>query len=457
MRSLGRITRHAGSVLIGQLAVIGFGVADTMIVGRHSSADLAALSLGIVISVSVMVAMFGVMSVLTPEIGRLYGAGRHERIGHEMQQGIYLALLCSAVAMLLLLTSKWVFTVARVPPPLQDKVWLYVVFIAASVPFSLLFRVYTGLNLGIQRPVFVTVVQVAALPVKALLSAWFVFGGAGIAAMGSPGAGLATLLTMALMAAVGFGAMRWHPSYAPYRLFAERHAPSRERLAHLLRLGVPSGLSLFIEVTSFTMMAVFIARLGNTMLAAHQIAANAASVIYMLPLSLGIATSALVAQEIGAHRPREARHVAFVGCATAAAGSVTLGLLVFALRDQIARLYTPDAEVARTAASLFIFIAAYQLGDALQCMGSFVLRAYRIATLPTVIYAVALWGLGLGGGYLLGFGRLGGMPAWTHGANGFWLANAVALLVVSAAFMTVLRLVAHAAVAEHGSDTPRST
>jgi MATE family multidrug resistance protein len=435
-------------MLLGQLAVIGFGVADTMIVGRYSSTDLAALSLGIVMSVSIMVAMFGVMSVLTSEIGRLFGAKEYARIGHEAQQGVYLALICSAVAMALMLSSRSLFGVARIAPELAELVWLYIVFEAFSVPFSLLFRVYTGLNFGTQRPVFVTLVQVAALPLKTLLSMWFVFGGAGVPAMGSPGAGLATLITMMLMAVTGFAVLRLHPAYAPYGLWARWHPPSRERLSHLLRLGVPSGLSLFIEVTSFTLMAVFIARFGNQMLAGHQIAANAASVIYMLPLSLGVSTSALVASELGARRPVAAWHVAFLGCALAAALSMALGLIVFVLRDHIAALYSPDPEVARLAAGLFIFIAAYQLGDALQCMGSFILRSYRIATLPTVIYAVALWGFGLGGGYVLGFDVLGITPAWAQGANGFWLSNTAALLIVSAAFMALLRYVAKKAVHE---------
>jgi MATE family multidrug resistance protein len=81
-------------------------------------------------------------------------------------------------------------------------------------------------------------------------------------------------------------------------------------------------------------------------------------------------------------------------------------------------------------------------------MGSFILRSYRIATLPTVIYAVALWGFGLGGGYVLGFDVLGITPAWAQGANGFWLSNAAALLIVSAAFMALLRYVAKKAVHE---------
>lgn len=437
--ALKQILTHSGSVLLGQFAWIGFSVTDVMLVARFASDDLAALSLGIAISVSVMVSLFGVMSALMPSIGRLFGARQFHEIGNEVQQGMYLALISSAVGMAVLLSSEWIIQLARVPAHLHDKVATYLVFIALAMPFSLLFRVYAGLNVGTSRPIFVTVLQVAVLPLKIALSAWFIFGGLGLKPMGSVGAAVATLFTMMIAALIGFAAMALHPAYKPYHIFKHFHPPSKARLMSLAKVGVPSGLSYFIEVTSFTLMAIFIARINTTMLAGHQIAANAASVLYMIPLSLAMATSALVAQELGAGNPLAARRAAYMGLRWAVGVCVVLGLVVFALREPIARLYTPDPKVAEVAASLFIFIATYQLGDALQCVASFVLRSYRVATLPTVIYAVMLWGIGLGGGYCLGFNVTGNVPVWLQGANGFWLSNALSLIVVAAAFVWLVR------------------
>lgn len=438
--ALRQILTHAGSVLLGQLAWIGFGVADTMLVARYNSEDLAALSLGIALSVSVMVAMFGVMSALMPAVGRLYGAKQYEEIGQETQQGIYLALLCAAVGAILLLTGEWAIQLARVPAHLHDKVAGYLGFIALSLPFSLLFRVYVGLNVGTSRPLFVTALQVGILPLKIALSAWFIFGGAGLAPQGSVGAAMATCTTMICTALLGFATLALHPAYKPYGIFKRWYKPDRSRLLALAKIGVPSGLAYFIEVTSFTLMAIFIGRLGTTLLAGHQIAANAASVLYMVPLSLAMSTSALVAQELGARRPLQAKRAAYIGLRWSLGICVVLGVIVFAFRTKIASLYSPDPAVAAVAASLFIFIVAYQFGDTLQCVASFVLRSYRIATLPTVIYAITLWGLGLGGGYLLGFNVSGNVPQWLQGAYGFWFSNALALLIVSAAFVWLLRL-----------------
>jgi multidrug resistance protein, MATE family len=442
---VGSILRDALSLLVGQLAAIGFGVADTMLVGRYSSADLAALSLGISVGVSVMVTMFGVMSAIMPVVGRNFGAKAYGDIGHDVQQGVYLALLCSAVAMPILWFSEWLLVLARVPEPLHDKVALYLRFIACSVPFSLLFRVFSGLNVGISRPTMVTLIQLAALPLKVVLSAWFIYGGLGLSAMGSPGAGLATMLSMLAMAIVALALLRLDRSYARYAIFDQWRAPSFERLGALLRLGVPSGAVLFVEVTSFTVMAIFISRLGTNLLAGHQIASSVATVLYMLPLSLAMASSALCAQQLGAGDAPAAQRTVYLAARLTFVVTVVLGVTVFVARDAIAALYSPDAQVAALAASLFIFIAMYQLGDGLQCLASFLLRSYKVAVWPLVVYVLSLWGVGLGGGYALGFNVLGNTPVWAQGANGFWLANALSLALAAIALLLILRHFAKAA------------
>jgi MATE family multidrug resistance protein len=206
-----------------------------------------------------------------------------------------------------------------------------------------------------------------------------------------------------------------------------------------LKLGVPMGLSYLIEVTSYTFMALFIARFGTTTLAGHQIAGNIGAVLYMTPLSIGIATSTLVAQALGAHRYEAARTLARHGIAMAVAIACCYGVIVLALRPVIIAGYTPNAHVAQAAMPLVLIVVFYHLCDALQITSAFVLRAYRVAVVPTVIYAVALWGVGLGGGYALGFDVGGWVPESFTGARGFWLANAASLLIAGIGLALYLR------------------
>lgn len=438
-----RVASLAWPILVGQLAVILNGVADTMMTARHSATDLAALGLGASVYVSIFVGLSGVMAALSPVIGQLYGAKKFNAIGDEVRQGVWLALFLSLLGSVLLLFPGFLLDIAQAPPALADKVRNYLALLAPALPATLGFRVYASLNTAISRPRMVMAIQVGALLLlKVPLNAVFVFGFAGLPALGAPGCALATGIAAWLSLAAGWLVLRHGDAYQPFALFGRALGrPSWPAQAALLRLGVPMGLSYLIEVTAFTFMALFIARLGNDALAAHQVTANFGTVLYMLPLSIASATGTLVAQEIGAGRLHAARAAGDAGIRLGVMLAVVLGAIVWFARAGIIGLYTPDAGVAAAAMPLFFFIGFYQLFDSLQVGAAFVLRAYKVATVPTLMYAVALWGIGLSGGYLLGFDVLGGTPQILRGAAGFWLGNSVSLGLVGAALLWYLRRV----------------
>ncbi len=435
-----RVAHLAWPILIGQLAVIANGVVDTMMTARHSATDLAALGLGASVYVSIFVGLSGVMQALSPIIGQLYGARKFEAIGNEVRQGIWLAIFLSAVGSALLLFPDFLLGIADAPPALGDKVREYLALLALALPATLGFRVYASLNTAIGRPRMVMAIQLCALLLKIPLNALFIFGGLGLPALGTPGCAIATGIAAWLALVAGWIIVRRGSSYRQFGIAGRGIArPSWQAQAALLKLGVPMGLSYLIEVTAFTFMALFIARLGSETLAAHQVTANFGTVLYMLPLSIASATGTLVAQEIGAGRLQAARHAGDAGVKLGTALAVTVGAAVWLAREQIIGLYTPDASVAAAAMPLFFFIAFYQLFDSVQVGTAFVLRAYKVATVPTLMYAIALWGFGLGGGYLLGFDVLGGTPDMLRGAAGFWLGNSISLALVAVALVWYLR------------------
>ncbi|XQU70256.1 MATE family multidrug resistance protein [Cupriavidus sp. H18C1] len=321
---------------------------------------------------------------------------------------------------------------AKAPPELVDKATAYLHLQAFGLPAALGFRIYSALNNALSRPIMVTLLQLLGLAVKVPLNAWFIHGGLGLAPMGGPGCALASTLISWMWCLSGALILRHGGAYRPLGIFAAWSWPMRSHLWALLRLGVPMGLTYLIEITSFTLMSVFITRLGTVTLAGHQIIANLGAVAYMLPLSLGIATSTLVAQAVGARDRAGARRVGWRGIRLAAALALAVGATLWLLRAPVLRAYASDAAVVQAALPLVTFVALYQAFDAVQVTTAFVLRAYKIALVPTVIYAVSLWGIGLGGGYVLGFGLIDGMPAFTHGAAGFWLANSLSLAIAGA-------------------------
>ncbi len=422
----------AWPVLVGQLAIIAFGVIDTAMVGRFSAVDLAALGLGSSIYVSVYVGLTGVVLALQPIAGQLFGARRHAEIGEEVRQALWLAAGLAVLGFAVMYFPAPLLAIARVPPALYERTELYLRIAAFGLPASLAFRVYSALANAVGKPRLVMMLQVAALFAKVALNFWFIFGGLEVPPLGGPGCALASTLINFALAGIALTLLARLELFAPFGIFARFCWPSASRLAALLKLGLPMGLSYLIEVTSYTFMALFIARFGTTTLAGHQIIGNFGAVLYMTPMSIGIATSTLVAHALGGGRHDAARTLARHGIALACAIGCSYAAISWVLRPLILAGYTPDAAVIAAATPLLPIMLVYHIFDTFQTATAFVLRAYKVAVVPTVIYAVALWGVGLGGGYLLGFDIGGGVPEWLTGARGFWAANAASLAAAGA-------------------------
>jgi len=179
------------------------------------------------------------------------------------------------------------------------------------------------------------------------------------------------------------------------------------------------GLSILIEVTGFTFMSFFISRIGATPVAGHQIAVNMVSLMFMVPLSIANASSVLVAQRIGAGDSDDAGRIGWAGVEIGVLIAAVLGSAVYLLREPLIGLYTRDPVIIAAALPLLAWVVLFHVADAAQTVAAFVLRAHRIATVPLVVYAVAIWAIGLGGGYVAVF-ELDVGPAWMRGAQGFW-------------------------------------
>jgi MATE family multidrug resistance protein len=449
-QSARRIASLAWPILIGQLAVIANGVIDTAMTSRFSATDLAALAIGSSIYVSVFVSGHGVLQALSPAISQMFGARQLDAIGLEVKQGAWLALFLSLLGCLILLFPQPLLALTHASPELIDKATHYLRILAIALPATLAFRVYSALNNALARPKMVMAIHLFAVLLKIPLNAVFIFGWAGMPAFGGPGAAIGTAILSWLTLLIAWLVLKNVKFYSAFGLFGTGFvAPRWAALRSTLRLGVPIGLSYLIEVSAFTFMAIFIARLGTTVVGGHQITANFGTILYMLPLSIASATGTLVAHAIGAHNMDEARRIGDSGLRLAGLIAIIVGIAVWLSRHIIVRAYTPDAAVAAAALPLFLFVALYQIFDAVQVTAAFILRAYKIAIVPTVIYAVALWGVGLGGGYVLGLDPFRIMPDAVRGAAGFWIGNTISLILVATGLMWYLRAIQRAAASRH--------
>ncbi|HSW03709.1 MATE family efflux transporter [Aquabacterium sp.] len=439
--SVRRITPLAWPVFIGQLAVLGFSTVDTVLVARHSATDLAALAVGSAAFVTVFIGLMGVVLAVSPIVGQLFGAQRLEEAGHQLHQAVWLALGLTIAGSLVLAFPAPFLALSKASPEVAHKVRGYLLALAFSLPASLLFTAYRGFNVAVSRPKAVMALQIAGLGLKVPLSIALISGvpAWGVPAMGVQGCGIATLIAMWAQVLVALVVLRRDPFYRQFHLRGRGLLPPHwASLKALLRLGVPMGLAILIEVTGFAFMAIFIARLGDIPVAGHQIAANLVALLFMMPLGLSNATSTLVAQRIGADDLRDARRLGWHGLQFTLLVAVVVGSVVFVGREAVVRLYTNNPAVVAAALPLVAWVALFHAADAVQTVAAFVLRAWRIATVPLVIYAVALWGVGLAGGYVLAFDSWHIAPLAWQGARGFWIAATAGLALAATALALFL-------------------
>lgn len=442
MSELKVIAQHAGTVLVGQLAVMAFGVADTVIAGHYSDAALASLSVGSAFYISVYVGLIGIVQALLPIWAEMLGAGKYKAIGRSLHQSLYLCAMITAAGMTALLFPGQLLRWAQIPDLMLGEVRQYLAVLAFAFAPSLLFRVYSSFNQALGKPLLVTWLQVGALAIKIPLSIWFVAGGAGVEPMGAVGCAWATLVVNYLLCGLALVMLRTQRLYKPFRLWQRLARPDWSQIGHFARLGIPGGLAYMVEVTSFTLMALFIARLGTAASASHQVAASVAAVLYMMPLSMAIACSARVAFWLGAGRPDQARRVVLLGIKLTALISLALAAIVLIASQRIAGFYSGNPEIVAIGSSLLVWVAFYHVADASQALSAFLLRCYRITIAPLALYGVLLWGLGLYGGYTMTYAGVAGHAA-TRSASSFWAASTFAIALVAFSLLIVLWRAVH--------------
>lgn len=430
---ISRLIHLAWPVLVAQLAWMANAVIDTAMAGRLSAIDLASVGIAAAIMATVLMSLISVLLALPPIIAQLYGAGRRAEVGREIHQSVWISLVLALIAILLLCFPGPIIAISHLLPGVETKVRAYLAASAWGVPAVFALRIFFGLSTGIARPRPVMVFNLLSLALKIPLNAVFMYGLLGAPEMGGPGCAVATSVDAWLMAALAWGWCLRHPDYMQFQLRRRFAAPDFKAIWEFLKLGVPIGLTFIADVTAFTFMALFIARLGPVVSGAHQIAANLAALAFMIPLALGNATSVLAGQAVGAGQREQARHMCWVGIRLGMAIAVALSLMFWFGAPHIAALYTTDPDVLKVATPLIMLVALYHLGDALQAVAVNALRGYKRSVIPMVIYATMLWGLGLGGGIVLGLTDTFGAA---RGAPGFWIA-AIASIWLAAGMVAV--------------------
>lgn len=420
--------RLAGPILTAHLAQQALAFIDTVMAGRVSATDLAGVAVGGSLWIPVSLFLYGVLLALTPMVAQLHGAGKTGEIGPLVRRGTWVAVPMVVTAMLLLRNAGAVFTLMDVVPQVASIAGRYLRAIAWGLPPAAVFFLLRNLSEGMGLPRPSMLIGLASLPVNIFANYVFIYGKLGFPALGGVGCGYASALTLWFMCCCMVATILRGRVYAATYCFDPGMRCGREGAGQILRLGLPIGCSLLVESSVFALIALFLAPLGASVVASHQITLNYSATVFMIPLSISSAITIRVGHAVGARTPDPARLTVRTGLLmnTVVAAITACFTVVFA--KGIAGLYTGDGKVVAMAVGLLYLNALYQVSDAYQVGAVAALRGYKDTRVPLLLILAVFWGIALPLGYSLSLTRVWGEPM---GARGFWISLIVGLSIAA--------------------------
>lgn len=416
-------------IVLVQLSQMSMSFVDVMMVGRLGTEALAAVVLGSTTYFTLALVCVGVLVAVQPTVAQAVGAGDEAVAGRGARQGLWLATLLGLPFTVGLGYMEEALLWTGQAPETAALAGAYVGAIRWGFIPNLWFTALRGLCEGTARPTPVLVVTLLGVAANVGLNYVLMFGALGAPALGLVGTGWSSAITISLM----FVALSVYVRIGPLRrfhVFAGLRRPDPEALRALFRLGWPIGVAFGLEAGLFSAATLLVGRLPDyeVALAAHQIALNAASVSFMVPLGIGMAGGVRVGQAAGAG---DLAGTARAGWTAAALGTtfMTLSACLFWFRPEVVIwIYagdTPDASVAHLGGVLLGIAAVFQLFDGAQATLGGALRGLKDTRAPMVIGAVAYWAVGLTLAGVLGL-------ALGWGAPGLWWGLTAGLGVAAA-------------------------
>ena len=424
----------AGPLAAANLAQMAMGFTNTVIVGSLGSAALAAAGLGASLYFTVAVVCSGILTAVAPLSAHAIGAADNRTAGRIAGAGLVLAALLAAPVIAALLVANRLLVILGYEPALAAEIGRFLGAIAWAAPGFLGFAVLRSFLVAASHSRSVMIALILCIPMNAGLNWILVFGHLGAPALGIAGSGCSTAVIQWLMfTGLGIYALA-ERSLAKYRM--RPFLDGWDEIGRILRLGLPIGGILGLEIGVFSTAGILMGLLGADALGAHQLVMNCISVIFMVPLGIAQAATVRVAVALGSGAPAAARRAGFVALALGVAYmAIMAGALVAAPRA-IARIYVDiDAPANRGLVGIALYLLAiaalFQIFDGVQAIAAGALRGYRDTTVPLLLAVVGYWGIGFAGGWLLAF------PAG-YGPIGLWSGLAVGLAAV--AVMLTVRL-----------------
>jgi len=400
---------------IGQIAML---TTDLALIGRLGDVALAGAALGHIVLFAGYMLGLGLAAAVAPLAAQAVGARKPRMVRRAARVGLWAITMVGIPLTIALLYAAPVLVLLGQPPDASAYAGYYLAGMAWSLIPAWAFIVLRNMMAALGRPQPALWIMLAAIPLNGLLAFVLIFGWGPLPAFGITGAGIATSIVNIAMCVAGFLVTARMRPYRKYHLFGRIWRPDWPLLARLFRLGVPITGAFMLEYGLFAGAGLMAGAIGKSALAAHQIALQVASILFMVPMGLSQAATVRVGHALGRGDLADARRAGFAALLVAGVFMAVFGLATVALRGVIPAVFldvaaSANAETVALAAVLLIIGASFAIADGMQAVGAGALRGLGDTRVPMQHAAVSFWVIGFPVAWVLCF------PAGL-GAAGIW-------------------------------------
>jgi MATE family multidrug resistance protein len=420
----------AWPMALTQLGQISMMTTDLALIGRLGSNAVAAVGLAHLILFVGFVLGMGPVSAVAPLAAQAFGARNPRMVRRSLRVGLWAAVILGIPVNLVQVSGEDILIAAGQTPDAAALAARYLTSLAWSMIPAWCFIALRNFMGAVNRPEPAMWVTLAAIPVNGLLAYALIYGAFGLPRLDLLGAGLATTFVNIAMCAAAIWICYACRPFKKYRVLGRFWRMDFSLMRQLIAIGMPISGALLLEWGLFSSAALLVGWIGTVALAAHQIALQIATVLFMVPFGISLAATVRVGHAVGRRDPLGARRAGFIAIVLGAAFMLATTLLVVLLRDAIPRLFLDDesaagAETRQLAATLLLIGASFFVFDAIQGVAAGALRGLNDTRVPMLCAAVSFWLVGFTSAYLLAF-------RWGLGAVGIWVGFSLGVLTFAA-------------------------
>jgi MATE family multidrug resistance protein len=417
-------------VILAEVGWTSMGLVDTLMVGPLGPAAIGAVGLGSMLLLAIGVFGIGLLLGLDTLVSQSFGAGRIDGCHDWLVQGLYLALLVSVPLTALAYGIIMTLPVWGLAPDVLVLAVPYAHIVATSLPVLLFYTAFRRYLQAMNSVRPITLALVSANLVNVAVNWLLINGELGAPRLGASGAAWATVLSRIYMAGVLLVAIRLRDERHATNLRAVSRRINWSSQRRLLALGLPASLQITMEVGVFAVATALAGRLSSAALAAHQIALNIWSVVFMVPLGLNAAGAVRVGQAVGRRDPEGVRRSGWTALALGAGFTVLSAVVFLAAGRWLVSHFSTDTTVMNLGPSLLAIAGLCLVFDGTQGIATGILRGLGETRIPAFTNLVGHWFVGLPLAYSLCFW-------WGWGVVGLWTGLATGLMLVGTTLLYV--------------------